>query len=143
LKSTRNIDILSEVLNSFHFFFFHEEISEASLDYMLANINKLIIVMMWILQSYNQGKEEESKMEQASLEDAEKKKNKKLKKNSDEDSEENLNDSFDFFNDSSTLINLSKHTIRILKENINKMINFSPLMTTFLDQNCKDWKKAL
>lgn len=55
LKSTRSIDILSEVLNSFHFFFFHEEISEQSLEYMIANINKLIIVMMWILQSYNKG----------------------------------------------------------------------------------------
>lgn len=119
---------MSETLNSFHFFFFHREIGQTSLEYMLANINKLIIFMMWILQSYNRSQ---------------------LVKDTEEPDlpaelwPQNLNDSFDFISDSHILSKLSKHTIGILKENIQKMISFSPLMVTFLDQNCVNWKKDL
>jgi hypothetical protein len=132
MKSTKSIDILSETLNSFHFFFFHKEIGKSSLEYMLANINKLIIFMMWILQSYNRSQTTSSSSQEEESESV-----------TETLDQQNINDSFDFTGDSHVLKGLSKHTIGILKENIQKMIVYSPLMPRFLDQNCQNWKTDL
>ena len=130
LKNTREIEILKEALASFNFFFTEEDLFEESLEYVLANINKLVILMMTILTSYN-----------SYLMPFEKKESPKGAWR--ETLFEQIDDNLDFIGSADKMIQLGSTTISILKESIRIMIKFSPLMTEFLDQNCPTWRKQL
>lgn len=103
---------------------------EESLEYVLANINKLVILMMTILTSYNSNLLPFEKKETT---DGPWK----------ETLFEQIDDNLDFIGSPEEMNKLGSTTISILKESIKIMINFSPLMTEFLDQNCPNWKKQL